>query len=137
MCHDLAQDLVQNPDLDLDLDPDPDPIQGRIIVDMGGGKESIIGENGHIPEDLALDLVVGDVQDQNLVQEDLVLSVLGQDMGGDCPLMVVLVGAVIVMVVHVHQSTVVTVTARAMRNIANIEKNLPGYTLLRLKRQNG
>jgi len=104
---------------------------------MGGEKESTVGEIGLIPEDLGLDLVAGDVQDQNLVQEDLVLSVLGQDMGGDCPLMVVLVGAVIVMVVHVHQSTVVTVTAKVMRNIANIEKNLPGYTLLRLKRQNG
>jgi len=114
---------------------------------MGGGKESIVGEIGLIPEDLVLDLVVGDVQDQNLVQEDLVqedldqedlvLSVLGQDMGGDCPRMVVLVGAVIVMVVHVHQSTFVTVTAKATKNIANIEKNLPGYTLLRLKRQNG
>jgi len=104
---------------------------------MGGGRESIVGEIGLIPEDLVLDLVVGDVQDQNLVQEDLVLSVLGQDMGGDCPQMVVLVGAVIVMVVHVHQSTFVTVTAKAMKNIANIEKNLPGYTLLRLKRQSG
>jgi len=109
---------------------------------MGGGKESIVEEIGLIPEDLVLDLVVGGVQDQNLiqedlVQEDLVLSVLGQDMGGDCPRMVVLVGAVIVMVVHVHQSTFVTVTAKATKNIANIEKNLPGYTLLRLKRQNG
>lgn len=119
---------------------------------MGGEKEGIVREIGLIPEDLVLDLVVGDVQDQNLVQEDLVqedlvredlvqedlvLSVLGQDMGGDCPLMVVLVGAVIVMVVHVHQSTVVIVTANAMRSIAKIERNLPGYTLLRLKRQNG
>jgi hypothetical protein len=109
---------------------------------MGGGKANIVGEIGLIPEDLGLDLIVGDVQDQNLfqedrVQEDLVLSVLYQDMGGDYPLMVVLVGAVIIMVVHVHQSIVVTVTAKVMRNMANIEKNLPGYTLLRLKRQNG
>lgn len=104
---------------------------------MGGEKEGIVGEIGLIPEDLVLDLVVGDVQDQNLVQEDLVLSVLDQDMGGDCHLMVVLVGAVIVMVVLVHQSMVVIVTTKVTRNIANIERNPPGYTLLRLKRQNG
>jgi len=104
---------------------------------MGGGKESIVGEIGLIPGDLVLDLVVGDVQDQSLVPEDLVLLVLGQDMEGDCPQMVVLVGAVIVTVVHVHRSTFVTVTAKATRNIANIEINLPGCTLLRLKRQNG
>lgn len=107
------------------------------MVDMGGGKESIVGEIGLVPEVLALDLVVGDVQDQNLVHEDLVLSVLGRDMGGDCPLMVVLAGVVIVVVVHVHQGIVVTVTAKAMRSIANIEKNLPGCTVLKLKRQSG
>lgn len=107
------------------------------MVDMGGGKESVLGEIGLVPEDLVLDLVVGDVQDQNLVHEDLILLVLGQDMEGDYPLIVVLAGVVIVMVVHVHQGTVVTVTAKVMRNIANIEKNLPGYTLLKLKRQSG
>lgn len=112
------------------------------MFDMVGGKESIAGEIGLVLEDHVLDLAVGDVQDQNLIHEDLVhedpvLPVLGQDMGGDCPLMVVLAGVVIAMVVHVHQSTVVIVTAKVMRNIANIEKNIPGNTPLKLKRRSG
>lgn len=94
------------------------------MFDMVGGKESMAGEVGLIPEDLALDLVVGDVQDQNLIHGGLVPSVLGQDMGGDCPLMVVLAGVVIAMVIHIRQSTVVTMTAKVMRGIADIEKNL-------------
>jgi hypothetical protein len=53
--------------------------------------------------------------------------------------MVVLAEVVIAMVVHVHQSTVVTVMAKAMRDMAGIEieKNLPDYTLLKPREQNG
>lgn len=104
---------------------------------MVGGKEGIAGQVGLVPEDLALDLMVGDVQDQNLIHGGLVPSVLAPDMGGDCPLIVVLAGVVIAVVVHVHQSTVVTVTAKVMRGIADIEKNPLDLTQLKLKEQTG
>lgn len=94
------------------------------MFDMVGGKGNIAGDVGLVPEDLALDLTVGDVQDQSLIHGGLVPSVLGQDMGGDCPLITGLAGVIITMIVLVHRSTVVTVTAEAMRGIADIEKNL-------------
>jgi hypothetical protein len=107
------------------------------MFDMVGKKEGIAGEVGLAPEDLALDLVVGDVQDQNLIHGDLVPSVLHQGTGREFPLMVVLTEVVIAMAIHVHRSTVVTMTARMMIDIADTEKNLPGYTLLKLRNQNG
>lgn len=104
---------------------------------MDGGREDIAGVGGLTQEDLALDRVAGGVQDQNLIPGDLVPSVLGQDMEGDCPLMVALAEVVIAMVVHVHQSTVVPVMASVMRDMADIETNIPDYTLLNLREQNG
>jgi hypothetical protein len=107
------------------------------MFDMVGGKEGIAKEVGLVLEDLAPDLMVGDVQDQNLIHGGLVPSVLGPDMGGGCPLIVVLAGVVIAMVVHVRQSTVVTVTNKVKRGIADIEKNPLDITQLKTKGQNG
>lgn len=102
-----------------------------------GGMEDMGGVIDLTQEDLALDLVAGDVQDQNLVHGDHVPSVLLQDMEGDCPLMVVLGEVVITIVIHARQSMVVPVTVKVMRDMADIETDLQDYTLLNLREQNG
>lgn len=104
---------------------------------MVGGRGDTAGEVALTQEGLALDLVAGDVHDQNLIHGDLVPLVLAQGMEGDCPLMLVLAEVIIAMVVHVHQSMVVPVMDKMMRDMADIETNLPDYTLLNLREQNG